>query len=231
MRQEANQSAMVTNLETLVLKDSLDGRVFAAGRELGLKDNAEGPVADDLALGVLHLPLFASQPILHFLPDDLCNAHTRPRQYSMSVLSRRKREGREDDKSCPRAGNGSGRSSPPTRKFENTPERVEDIVEAPMRVSVSFICLLCSWQEAVGVLLSRVRRTKSEGLVSTRREASYEVRLGRTVRSGRGGSFEVETSDGRRMEKIVKNSKRPWTNLCLALREEKMRLLLNGGCW
>lgn len=58
-------------LEALVLQDTLDGRIFTAGRELGLKDHAKGAVADNLALRVLHLFGLASQAILHLFANDL----------------------------------------------------------------------------------------------------------------------------------------------------------------
>lgn len=43
----------VLYLESLILEYSLDRRVFARRRQLGLEDNTEGPVSDDLALGIL----------------------------------------------------------------------------------------------------------------------------------------------------------------------------------
>lgn len=58
-------------LESLVLEDSLDGRVFPAGRHLGLKDHTEGAIADDLTLGVGDLLGLAGQSILDLLADDL----------------------------------------------------------------------------------------------------------------------------------------------------------------
>lgn len=59
-------------LEPLVLKDTLDGGVFARGRKLGLKDDAEGSIAYDLALRVLQIPRLSSDAILHLLANDLC---------------------------------------------------------------------------------------------------------------------------------------------------------------
>lgn len=59
-------------LEPLVLKHSLDGGVFPAGRHLGLKDHTEGAIADNLTLSVGDLLGLAGQSILDFLTDDLC---------------------------------------------------------------------------------------------------------------------------------------------------------------
>jgi hypothetical protein len=44
-----------TNLEPLVLQNSLDGSIFTTGGQLGLKDNTKGAIPNDLALGVLHV--------------------------------------------------------------------------------------------------------------------------------------------------------------------------------
>jgi hypothetical protein len=61
----------VAYLEAFILEHTLDGRVFAAWGELGLKDDAEGAIAHDLALGVLHFTSLASKAILDLLADDL----------------------------------------------------------------------------------------------------------------------------------------------------------------
>ena len=42
-------------LEAFVLKDTLDSSIFSVGRELCLKNNTEGAISHDLALGILHL--------------------------------------------------------------------------------------------------------------------------------------------------------------------------------
>jgi hypothetical protein len=60
-----------THLESLVLQDALDGRVLARGRELGLEDDAEGAIAHDLALGILHVPSLSRHAILDLFADDL----------------------------------------------------------------------------------------------------------------------------------------------------------------
>jgi hypothetical protein len=61
-----------THLEALVLQHSLDGRVFTAGRQFGLEDDAEGAIADDLALCIGQVFVLARQAVLHFLADDFC---------------------------------------------------------------------------------------------------------------------------------------------------------------
>ena len=61
-----------SHLEPLVLENTLDGRILAIWSELGLKYNAEGSVSHDLALCVLHLFGFTSNPVLDFLSNHLC---------------------------------------------------------------------------------------------------------------------------------------------------------------
>jgi hypothetical protein len=58
-------------LEALVLEDTLDGGVFSAGRQLCLKDYAKGTIADNLALGVLHLSCLSGEAILHLFSNHL----------------------------------------------------------------------------------------------------------------------------------------------------------------
>ena len=62
-----------TYLEPLVLQNALDGCVLVRGRQFGLEDDAERPIADDLALGILEIPRFARDAVLHFLADEFCN--------------------------------------------------------------------------------------------------------------------------------------------------------------
>jgi hypothetical protein len=59
-------------LESLVLQHPLDGRIFTIGRDLGLKDDAKGAIAYNLALGILHLARLAGDAILDLLADDFC---------------------------------------------------------------------------------------------------------------------------------------------------------------
>ena len=68
------------HLEAFVLKDAFDGSIFAAGRQLGLEDNAKGAIAHDLTLGVLHITSLAGNAILDLLTDHLC------RPVSQSVI-------------------------------------------------------------------------------------------------------------------------------------------------
>lgn len=59
----------VPHLESPVLQHPLDGCILAAGLELGLEDDAERSVADDLTLSVLHLPSFTCDSILYLFLD------------------------------------------------------------------------------------------------------------------------------------------------------------------
>lgn len=59
-------------LEPLVLKDSLDGSVLAAGGHLGLEHHTKRSIAHDLALCIGDLLGFARQAILDLLTNDLC---------------------------------------------------------------------------------------------------------------------------------------------------------------
>lgn len=61
-----------TDLEALVLEYPFDGSVLAGGRQLGLKHDAEGAVADNLALRVLHISGLSCKAILNLLADNLC---------------------------------------------------------------------------------------------------------------------------------------------------------------
>ena len=58
-------------LESLVLEDSLDGSVLAAGSHLGLEHHTEGAIADDLTLRVGDLLGLAGQSILDLFANDL----------------------------------------------------------------------------------------------------------------------------------------------------------------
>jgi hypothetical protein len=61
-----------THLETLVLKHTLDGCIFSAWRQLGMEDNTEGSIADDLTLCIGEFSRLSSQAILDLLADDFC---------------------------------------------------------------------------------------------------------------------------------------------------------------
>jgi hypothetical protein len=63
---------MLRYLEALILEDSLDGSILAAGSHLGLEHDPEGAIANNLTLCVGDLFGFTGQSILDFLLDDLC---------------------------------------------------------------------------------------------------------------------------------------------------------------
>lgn len=63
---------MWANLEALVLKNSLDGGIFATGRHLGLEHNTEGAISDYLTLRVLHLLCLPRESILDLFSYDFC---------------------------------------------------------------------------------------------------------------------------------------------------------------
>ncbi len=60
-----------TNLETLILQNSLDRCVLAIWGKLCLEDHTKGTIAYNLALRILHFLGFASEAILDFLTNDL----------------------------------------------------------------------------------------------------------------------------------------------------------------
>lgn len=97
-------------LESLILKHTLDGSVFAGRRKLGLKDDAEGTVADNFALGILHFLGFTSETILDFFANNFCHAVSR--SGSASTV-----------KHC-----AENDCLPPSRKPENPLGRLEDIL-------------------------------------------------------------------------------------------------------
>jgi hypothetical protein len=72
MHQAAFLEAIGTYLKALVLQHALDGSILSGGRQFGLEDDAERAVADDLALGVLHLLSLSGQAVLDLLTDDFC---------------------------------------------------------------------------------------------------------------------------------------------------------------
>ena len=58
-------------LESFVLQYTLDSSILAIGGDLGLEDDAEGAISNNLALGVLHLSSLAGDTILNLFADDL----------------------------------------------------------------------------------------------------------------------------------------------------------------
>ena len=59
-------------LEPLILQDSFDRRVFSSRRELGLENDAKGPISDNFALCVLHFSCLASDTVLDLFTYDFC---------------------------------------------------------------------------------------------------------------------------------------------------------------
>lgn len=62
----------MTYLEPLVLQHTLDGGILARRRQLRLENDAEGAIADNLAVCVLHFPRLACDAILDLFADNLC---------------------------------------------------------------------------------------------------------------------------------------------------------------
>lgn len=88
-----------THLEALVLEDPLDGRVFPAGRQLGLEDNPKRAIPDDLALCVGQVFVFSGLAVLDLLSNDFCGAVSEGRVQgaegsSPPILSDEKADGR-----------------------------------------------------------------------------------------------------------------------------------------
>lgn len=61
-----------TDLEALVLEHTLDGGIFSAGGQLGLKNDAKGAVAYDLALRVRQILVVAGHTVLDLFADNFC---------------------------------------------------------------------------------------------------------------------------------------------------------------
>lgn len=64
-------------LEPLVLEDSLNGSILAAGGHLGLENHTKGSIAHDLALSVGDLFVLASKAILDLFTNNLCSGERR----------------------------------------------------------------------------------------------------------------------------------------------------------
>lgn len=64
-------------LESLILKNTLDGSIFTGRRKFRLEDDAERTVTNDFALGVLHFLGFTRQTILDFFANNFCYAVSR----------------------------------------------------------------------------------------------------------------------------------------------------------
>ena len=66
------QQGRASYLESLVLKNTLDGGILARRRKLGLEHDTERAVPYNLTLGVRQVSGLASDAILYFLADDFC---------------------------------------------------------------------------------------------------------------------------------------------------------------
>lgn len=64
---------MRTYLESLVLKNPLDGGILIARRKLCLKYHAKRPIPNDLALRVGEVSVVTGLSILDFFSNDLCS--------------------------------------------------------------------------------------------------------------------------------------------------------------
>jgi len=61
-----------THLKALVLEHALDSSILSGRRQLGLEDDTERAVADNLALSVLHLLRLSGKAVLDLLADNFC---------------------------------------------------------------------------------------------------------------------------------------------------------------
>lgn len=66
-----HKTAASAYLESLILKNTLDGGILVGRRKLCLKNDAEGAISNDLALSILYLSRLASDAVLNLLLDDL----------------------------------------------------------------------------------------------------------------------------------------------------------------
>ena len=60
------------HLESLVLENPFDCRIFAVRGQFGLEHYSKAAVPNNLALCVLHFLCLACDAILNFLSDDFC---------------------------------------------------------------------------------------------------------------------------------------------------------------
>ena len=73
--QKEKERKGATNLESLVLQDSLDGSILTIGSQLCLEYYSERTITHNLALRVLHFSELARNSILYFFPNNLCLEH------------------------------------------------------------------------------------------------------------------------------------------------------------
>lgn len=66
---------MAADLESLVLKNPLDGRILIGRREFRLEHDTERSIPHNLALRVLEIPRLAGDSVLDLLADNFCGAN------------------------------------------------------------------------------------------------------------------------------------------------------------
>jgi hypothetical protein len=71
-RPDSSRDERRAYLESLVLENSFDRRIFAVRGQFGLKHYSKAAIPNDLALCVLHFLCLARDAILDFLSDDFC---------------------------------------------------------------------------------------------------------------------------------------------------------------
>lgn len=70
-RDATHKTAANAYLESLILKNTLNGGVLVGRRKLCLENDAEGAISNNLALSILYLSRLASNAVLNLLLDDL----------------------------------------------------------------------------------------------------------------------------------------------------------------
>lgn len=150
------RGSWAAHLEALVLEDALDGGVLAAGRELGLENDSERTIANNLALRVGQVLVLAGQAVLDLLPDDLWG--------DVSVDA-------DNIRSWPGIA-----SLPPMRRLEKADGRFCDIAWGAQPAA----------GVRMGELLSREGRTSGEETAGGSRRLGDEVRRGQRVLSWAG---------------------------------------------
>lgn len=88
--------ARVTNLEPFVLEYSFDGSILSTGRQLCLKHDTEGTIANDFALGILHFSSLAGESILYLFSYHFYNGMSAHVLEQRPLSSMRNQGGREE---------------------------------------------------------------------------------------------------------------------------------------
>lgn len=70
-RDRNEKTANSAYLESLILKNTLDGGILIGRSQLSLENDAEGAISDNLALGILYLARLARDAVLDLLLDYL----------------------------------------------------------------------------------------------------------------------------------------------------------------